>query len=166
MYERILVPLDGSAIAAQALEQAEALAEKLNSTLALVRVVHTLGDLVNAATPSLATQAATSQDVIARNESAEEHAAARSYIAGLRDALAKRGLSVETYVREGDPATEVINAARACEAGLIVLTAYGAGGAHTRSERAVYGGVADEVLRQSRVPVLLIRPQVDERNLT
>jgi nucleotide-binding universal stress UspA family protein len=38
------------------------------------------------------------------------------------------------------------------------MTAFGAGGAHTRAERAVFGGVADEVLRQSHVPVLLIRP--------
>ena len=42
--------------------------------------------------------------------------------------------------------------------GLIVMTAYGAGGAHTRSEKNVFGGVADEVLRQSQIPVLMIRP--------
>jgi nucleotide-binding universal stress UspA family protein len=158
MYERILVPLDGSPTAAKALEQAEALAEKLGSVLVLVRVVHTLGDLTQTATPSLTQQAATSQDVIATTESAGEHAAARSYIADLSDALAKRGLKVETQVTEGVPAEKIIESARAANAGLIVLTAYGAGGAHTRAQKAVFGGVADEVLRQSHVPVLLIRP--------
>jgi len=158
MYERILVPLDGSPTAAKALEQAEALAEKLGSTLILARVVHTLGDLSQTATPSLGSQAATSQDVIATTESASEHAQARSYIANLSDALAKRGLAVETHVGEGVPAEQILATAKAAKAGLIVMTAYGAGGAHTRAQKAVFGGVADEVLRQSHIPVLLIRP--------
>lgn len=157
MYERILVPLDGSHTAAIALEHAEALAEKLGSQLVLVRVVHTLADLAPAATPSLA-QAAISQDVISRNQSAGEHAEARTYLGTLSDALSRRGVGVETLVREGSPAEQIIAAAVTSSAKLIVLTAYGAGGAHTRAQRAVYGGVADEVLRQSRIPVLLIRP--------
>jgi nucleotide-binding universal stress UspA family protein len=157
MYKRILVPLDGSPTAAKALEQAEALAEKLESTLVLVRIVHTLGDLTRAATPTLS-RAEFSQDVIARGASASEHAEARSYIANLSDALQKRGLSVETHVGEGTPADQIIQTARSANADLIAMTAYGAGGAHTRSQKAVFGGVADEVLKQSQVPVLLIRP--------
>ena len=158
MYKRILIPLDGSPTAAKALEQAEALAEKLDSTLILVRIVHTLGDLAQSATPSLTTQAATSQDVIARSESAGEQAESRGYIANLSEALQKRGLEVETHVAAGVPAPEIIKTAGNAGAELIVMTAYGAGGAHTRSQKAVFGGVADEVLRQSQVPVLLIRP--------
>lgn len=158
MFNRILVPLDGSATAAQALEQAEALAEKLDSTLILVRVVHTLGDLSRTATPSLSTQAALSQDVVAQSDSAREHSESRAYIANLSDALQKRGLTVETHIAEGAPADEIVKTARAARADLVVMTAYGAGGAHTRSQKAVFGGVADEVLRQSHVPVLLIRP--------
>lgn len=157
MYERILVPLDGSPTAAMALEQAEALAEKLGSTLILVRVVHTLGELASTATPTLS-RAEFSQDVVARSAEAEEHTQARSYIADLSDALRRRGLNVETHVREGSPAEQIIHTADTDRAELIVMTAYGAGGAHTRSGKAVFGGVADEVLRQSQVPVLLIRP--------
>jgi nucleotide-binding universal stress UspA family protein len=157
MYERILVPLDGSPTAAEALEQAEALGEKLGSTLILVRVVHTLSDLSRSATPTLS-RAEFSQDVIARGDSASEHAESRAYIANLSDALQKRGLKVETHVGEGAPAEEIIKTAQSANASLIVMTAFGAGGAHTRSQKAVFGGVADEVLRQSHVPVLLIRP--------
>jgi nucleotide-binding universal stress UspA family protein len=157
MYERILVPLDGSPTAAKALEQAESLAEKLGSTLVLLRVVHTLGDLAKTATPS-PSRVEFSQDVVAAGASASEHVEARSYITNLSDALAKRGLPVETRVGEGVPAEQIMATAKTANAGLIVLTAYGAGGAHTRSQKAVFGGVADEVLRQSHVPVLLIRP--------
>jgi nucleotide-binding universal stress UspA family protein len=158
MYERILVPLDGSPTAAEALEQAEALAERLGSTLVLVRIVHTLGDLSKTATPSLTSQAATSQDVVARSDSAGEHAESRNYINNLSDALQKRGVKVETHIGEGVPAEQIVKTAQGANANLIVMTAYGAGGAHTRSQKAVFGGVADEVLRQSHVPVLLIRP--------
>jgi nucleotide-binding universal stress UspA family protein len=157
MYERILVPLDGSPTAAKGLEQAEALAEKLGSTLILVRVVHNLGELAQAV-PSISTQPAISQDVVARSASDKEHAEARSYIADLSDALHKRGLKVETHIGEGAPAGQIIQTARTANAALVVMTAYGAGGAHTRSDKNVFGGVADEVLRQSQVPVLLIRP--------
>lgn len=157
MYERILVPLDGSPTAAMALEHAEALAEKLGSHLVLLRVVHTLEDLAPASTPSLA-QAAMSQDVVSRTTSAGEHAAARAYLAELTDALSRRGVAAEALVREGAPAGQIVTTASTAAAGLIVMTAYGAGGAHTRTQRAVFGGTADEVLRQSRIPVLLIRP--------
>jgi nucleotide-binding universal stress UspA family protein len=74
------------------------------------------------------------------------------------DELEKRGFKVEVHIEQGQPADEIMKAAQSANAGLIVMTAYGAGGAHTRTERAVFGGVADDVLRQSRVPVLLIRP--------
>ena len=157
MYKRILVPLDGSVIAAKALEQAEALAEKLGSTLVLVRVVHSLGELGRTATPTLS-RAEFSQDVVARGDSESEHKEARAYIANLSDALKQRGLMVETHIGEGTPADQIIQTARSANADLLVMTAYGAGGAHTRSQKAVFGGVADEVLRQSQVPVLLIRP--------
>ena len=158
MYERILVPLDGSSIAAKALEQAEALAEKIGASLILVRVIHTLNELSQTATPSVATQPAISQDVIARTAGDRERAEARSYIANEKEALQRRGLNVETHVGEGRPADQIIHTAQIAKAGLIVMTAYGAGGAHTRSEKNVFGGVADEVLRQSQVPVLMIRP--------
>ena len=157
MYQRIVVPLDGSQTAAFALEYAKALAQKFDSTVHLVRAVHTLGELAQVATPSLTT-AALSQDVISRQDEASEQSAARTYLDGVRKELEADGVKAETRVRDGAPAAQILEAARAAGADVIVMTAFGAGGAHTRAERAVYGGVADEVLRQSHVPVLLIRP--------
>lgn len=158
MFERVLVPLDGSTTAAKALEQAEALAEKLGSSLILLRVVHTLGELAQTATPSLQTSIATSQDVIARSQSEGEKADARAYLSSLADALRSRGVEAETRVVAGEPAAEIIAAAKAANASLIAMTPYGAGGAHTRAQRSVFGGVADEVMRQSPVATLIVRP--------
>lgn len=80
MSERILIPLDGSQTAAMALNHAEALAASLVRTL--VRVVHFLGELTRTAAPSLATQAATSQDLVTRSESAAEYAESQFYVGG------------------------------------------------------------------------------------
>jgi nucleotide-binding universal stress UspA family protein len=157
MYKRILVPLDGSETAALALEHATALARQSGATLHLVRAVHTLGELAQAATPSVAA-AAISQDVVSRQDEDREQSEARRYLEDVRKQLQAQSIQAETRVRPGKPAEQILDAARTADAQLIVLTAYGAGGAHTRSGGAVFGGVADEVLRQSRIPVLLVRP--------
>jgi nucleotide-binding universal stress UspA family protein len=158
MYQRILVPLDGSQTAALALDHAKTLAERFGATVHLVRAVHTLSELAEVATPSLATTTAMSQDVISRQNEASEQAEAREYLDNVRADLEAAGIKAETRVRPGRPAEQILDAARAASADLIILTAYGAGGAHTRNPGAVYGGVADEVLRESRTPVLLVRP--------
>ena len=157
MYQRILVPLDGSQTAALAVEHAKSLAQKFGSTIHLVRAVHTLNELAEVATPSLATTAF-SQDVVSRQDEAAEQADARQYLDNVRKELEAEGIKVEARVRPGKPAQQILDAARAASADVIVLTAYGAGGAHTRNPGAVFGGVADEVLRESHIPVLLIRP--------
>jgi nucleotide-binding universal stress UspA family protein len=158
MYKMILVPLDGSDTAALALTHAKALAQRFGSTLHLVRAVHTLGELSEVATPSLASSTAMSQDVVARQNAASEQAEARQYLDDVMKELQADGVRAETRVRAGRPAEQILDAARTAEADLLVLTAFGAGGAHTRAPGAIYGGVADEVLRESHVPVLLVRP--------
>jgi nucleotide-binding universal stress UspA family protein len=157
MYQRIIIGLDGSETAEKALPYAVSLAEKYGGMLTLVTVAHPLSEL-STVQPSLATQAAISQDVVARTESAREKAADRQYLDDLTARIASRGVDVETRLREGRPAEQILKLATELHADLIVLTAYGGGGAHTRSQRAVFGGVADEVLRESHIPVLLVRP--------
>ena len=156
MYERILVALDGSAVAEKALAHAIGPAENHGSMITLLTVAHDQASLA-ALAPSLA-QAAISQDVIARTESAREQSADRQYLEDVRARIAAKGLDVETRVREGKPAEQILRLASELHAGVIVLTAYGGGGAHTRSGSNVFGGVTDEVLRESHTPVLLIRP--------
>jgi nucleotide-binding universal stress UspA family protein len=158
MYLSILVPLDGSHTATLALAHAKALAKKFGSTIHLVRAVHTISELAQGATPALGKSAAMSQDVVSRQEAAGELDEARHYLQARLNELQTDGIVAEVRVRSGPPAGEILEAARSSGAELIVLTAYGAGGAHTRSPGAVYGGVADEVLRESRIPMLLVRP--------
>jgi nucleotide-binding universal stress UspA family protein len=61
---------------------------------------------------------------------------------------------VDTEVREGPAAVTIIQAAGSLQGPLIVMSSHGRGGLG----RLVYGSVADAVLRESHIPVLLVRP--------
>lgn len=60
-----------------------------------------------------------------------------------------------TMLREGDPVTEILAAARAKGAAMIVMGTHGRRGfAH-----ALLGSVAEKIIRQSEIPVLTVRAQ-------
>jgi nucleotide-binding universal stress UspA family protein len=71
-------------------------------------------------------------------------------VAPLREA----GVNVETTIRIGDPAEEIIDAGRDCD--LIVMTTRGRGAAG----RMLFGSTADRVSRHGTTPTLLIRSTV------
>ncbi len=67
---------------------------------------------------------------------------------------ARQGVDVETIARAGHPEREILAAARAIQAGTIVMATHG----RTRLQRAVLGSVAEAVLRHAPCPVLTISP--------
>jgi len=158
MYERIAVALDGSDIAESALAHVRVLAERLDAEVVLIRVVHSVEELVGKSPPSLPFGAVITADAVAEVESMEEHSEARRYLADESKLLRSEGMNVSTVLREGQPAREIVAAAVEHGCDLIVITAYGAGGAHTPRDANVFGGVADKVLRASPFPVLVVRP--------
>jgi nucleotide-binding universal stress UspA family protein len=87
------------------------------------------------------------EDVEARQIDAEE------YLAPLAVELRNKGVRVETRVRRGQPADEIIAAARATGADLIAMSTHGRSGLG----RLVFGSVAEAVLRQAGIPVFLLR---------
>ncbi len=62
------------------------------------------------------------------------------------------GIPVESVVRFGEPAEEILFEAEAFDADLIVLTS-----SHGRLRRALLPGVAEQVARKAPVPTLLLR---------
>ena len=92
VYNTILVPLDGSELAASILDQVGALARGYGARLLLL----TVGPTLPASLPR-------SQDIqLTLTFQAE------SYLERLRMTLASEGLEVETAVRIGDPASEIL----------------------------------------------------------
>jgi nucleotide-binding universal stress UspA family protein len=65
------------------------------------------------------------------------------------------GTVVETHVRLGRPAQEIVNLADKIDAGLIVVGSRGLGGIR----RALMGSVSDSVVRHAHCPVLVVRKE-------
>jgi len=83
----------------------------------------------------------------------EREDAAKSSLDRAARALAKHGVRVETVFSPGDPAREILAAAREKEADLIALGTHGRRG----SDRFFFGSVAETVLLGSDVPLLIRR---------
>jgi nucleotide-binding universal stress UspA family protein len=144
MFRTVLVPLDGSTLAEQALTPACRIAEKFGSALLLLRVVSLERSL-----PSL--------PLLAPRGEAEAGAAPRpvmdeaeAYLTGLSLPVPIR--SVRTQVLAGAPPELIVATAASSEVDLIVMSTHG----RTGLVRLLYGSVAEAVLRGASVPVLLV----------
>ena len=143
MYERVLVPLDGSELAEAILPFAEQVAGPLDAELVLLRVVELMSTI----------EAIASAGVVTPDTLALREMDAKRYLLEIEQRLAKKGLRVHTRVAFGPPAEEILASARAAGAGLIAMATHGRSGLG----RVLWGSVAEAVLRASSVPVLLIR---------
>ncbi|CAA9590683.1 MAG: hypothetical protein AVDCRST_MAG18-5125 [uncultured Thermomicrobiales bacterium] len=140
----IVVPLDGSALAEAAVPVAERLADDLGAPLLLVRAVP---PPANDWLPDALVAPFLAED-LARGE-----AEARDYLRRMADQLRAAGRPVTTEVRLGPPAASIDDVSRRSGAGLVVMGTWGLTGLW----RATLGSVADAVVRQGSVPVVLVR---------
>jgi nucleotide-binding universal stress UspA family protein len=76
---------------------------------------------------------------------------AQAYLDGA--ATQFRGIDVRTDVRRGQPAREILNAMRDLNVDIIAMATHSRPGI----ERPLLGGVAEQVIRESGLPVLLVR---------
>ena len=144
---RVLVPLDGRAEHAAALEPAVALARACGATLHLLRVVPTLQTLSGeeAAGGGMLPRTTAAMLDIACAQAGEE-------LARRKIELESTGLVVAVQVVRGDPAQAIVRAGREHGADLIVLGTHG----HTGFEGFWARSVADRVYRRTKLPVLLV----------
>jgi nucleotide-binding universal stress UspA family protein len=154
MFQRLVVPLDGSPLAEMVLPFAMELAAKFNAEIILVRVVPMLGQV--AAMTAAGDPVASGADAVALTQALqEEEAQAERYLDAVMAGLQAKGLHVQWDVRRGAPGEEVIACARDHNADLIAISTHGRSGLG----RLLLGSVADHVVRQAHLPVLLIRPE-------
>jgi nucleotide-binding universal stress UspA family protein len=141
MYLAVLVALDGSQPAAAAIPPALEMAKAFMARLILLRVVPL----------AVGSDGATQRDYDAQRFQAEE------YLESLRRSLRTRGVRIESLVRSGDPASEILETIRSLNHPLVVITAFGRTPPQNGGE---LGTVAQELLRSAEGPVVLVRPQV------
>jgi nucleotide-binding universal stress UspA family protein len=157
MFETILVPLDGSQLAEAALPYATELKAKFGSRLLLVRVIESAGQRLTQGTGLLESPAVVAADLEVTEKIVEaEREQATAY---LGEQLQKpgSGSDVETLIVDGHAAAAIIDVATERNVSLIVVSSHGRSGLG----RLVYGSVADAVLRESKVPVLVVRPAAE-----
>ena len=143
MYQKMVVPLDGSALAECVLPHVKAIAVGCGvEEVMLLRVV----EPVPVETPP-------AWDFDAEQKAAVK--AAEEYLAKIKAELSKEGLNVRSEVLMGKAGEAITEFAERNEADLIALATHGISGI----TRWVFGSVADKLVRSSSAPVLLIRPQ-------
>lgn len=145
MYSRIVVPLDGSDVAEEALRHAKEFARLFNAPIHIVRVAdaHALERMAGTGT---------GLDYVAVGALLEEEVDdARSYIATKAKELGSDGLTVSHDVVTGPVARSIVDALQTGD--LLVMASHG----RTGISRWFLGSVAENVVRHAPVPVLLVR---------
>jgi nucleotide-binding universal stress UspA family protein len=145
MASTILVPLDGSLLSELALPVAVRLARGSGGTLHLVRI-H-----VAPTRPPVSLEGGPVDD---DDEDSRCWEAERAYMAGIRERLGPRSELATRIAVLNEPVAEALATYAALKRiDLIVMATHGRSGL----ARAWMGSVADDLLRRSRVPVVMVR---------
>jgi len=131
--QRVLLPLDGSPQAEEALPIAQLLAQAFAAPLTLVLALD-------------------------RGQSKSEHAL-RIYLREVAERLAAAGLTVQIEVRNGDAARTIRDVAAATGATVIAMAMR----EHNVLRRVVLGSTAEAVLRATEIPLVMVRPKEEGR---
>jgi nucleotide-binding universal stress UspA family protein len=148
MYRRMLVPLDGSALAEVVLPYARVLAGRFNLDVALIYVADKKESKSFLLPQAYVDRTAdTIRRDIAKNQKKKSGVPRES-----------QGIKVSGEVMVGYPAEEILRYTDTNDIDLILMATHGRSGI----SRWVMGSVADRVLRSSRIPVLLVRAGIPQ----
>lgn len=141
---KILVPVDGSELSGQALAFA---IERAQVAGAEIAVIHVVNELAAALTSAIPYENADPAPLLETLDSEAE-----SILDAAEALVQKAGVAVSRVRLDGVPAAEIVDYARACDAGLIVM------GSHGRSAFGILalGSIADEVVRSATTPVFTV----------
>ncbi len=142
MYQKILVPLDGSARAERILPHVEELALNFGATIILFHVIQP---------NSIYTEPADSKFNLEAMERQEKEI--ENYLNANRGELAGKGISVQARIEHGAIAPTIDETAKLEEVDLIAMASHGRGGL----ARVFYGSVASALLQRVDRPLLLVR---------
>ncbi len=131
LYERILVPVEGTATDTPVLEHIAELASLCGAEVTLLRVAH----------------------FHTRDERASEVEGAEGDIERAAEALRELGIPVKTLLVAGEPGEVIVREAEELGADLIAMATHG----HGWAKRVVLGSTAEHVRHHSSVPLLLVK---------
>ena len=148
MFNKILLPLDGSELGEVALPYVEKLALAEKAEVILFQAIAPPHDV------QLAESYTSHLAHLADEYVAQASTAAKAYLDAVKKRLAEKGIVAHSVVEVGHPAERIADCAKEKDVDLIALSTHGRSGVG----RWLFGSVADKVVRRSEKPVLLVRP--------
>ena len=143
LITRLVVPLDGSALAETVLPYVREMASRLGYTVVLLRVVRPLHYFwVGEHPPEI-----NEENALMENE-------AREYMEATAERLSRDGVDVEWRVLVGHPTTIVLEQIRDIPHSIVALTTHGRSG----FRRWLIGSLAETLVRSGGDPVLIVPP--------
>ena len=144
MFQRMLVPLDGSKRAERAIPVAARLAQASGGSIALLRVV----------TSPVGYEWQTSESPMLLQESqVADQARAADYLAHIAASDELAGIATTTEVFHGMPAQTILSVAHSQQTDIIIMCSHG----YTGMAHRVMGSVTEKVARHAPVPVFVLR---------
>ncbi|MFC1998268.1 universal stress protein [Chloroflexota bacterium] len=147
MFEKILVCLDGSELAEQILPYVTEQAKKFKSKVILLQAIAKPSSVISGTGP--VTGPALQDQIKAEDDKATK------YLLRIASTLQSEEINVEYTTVKGTPGHAIVEYARENEANLIAISTHG----HSGIKRAILGSIADYVIRESHLPMLVIKPQ-------
>ena len=152
MFKKILVCLDGSEIAEQILPVVRDQAAAKESWVVLIRVANLPGSVTLGVPgfPSVPLHTAAMPEHLKK-----EYDLADEYLKKTAQSLRQQGVNVDSQTLVGLPGPSIINYAGENGFDLVALVTHG----HTGFRNVLLGSVAEHIVRESGLPILLIRPK-------
>ena len=151
MFKKILVCLDGSELAEKVLPYAIEQAKHFESEIVLFRVIHE-PSVISIAIPGMPGMPMETAGM--ERQITQEQKETESYLKKLADAIQKEsGIEVSYEQRLGVAGPSIVEFAAGNGVELIAIATHGRSG----PSRAVLGIVADDIIRNAELPLLLVR---------
>jgi len=143
MFERILVPLDGSPRAERAIPSAARIARAFGSSIIMLSVV----------TPPVSSGKFSALEAYPKVGTDEELAEATEYLKTVAASEQLDGITTQVQTLVGAVAPTILSAAQELHVELIVICSHG----YTGFQRWMLGSVAEKVIRHAPIPVFVLR---------
>jgi len=151
MLNKMMICLDGSKLAEKIIPVMTDIAKCFAGTVVLFQAID---EPTTYLTTSLPRGDSNASDIL-QSKSQDDENRALGYLSKIAKPLIDDGLDIECATLMGEPSDAILEYARENDVKLIAIATHGHGGL----KRMFFGSVADKVLRESGVPVMVIKSQ-------
>jgi nucleotide-binding universal stress UspA family protein len=146
MFKHLLVTLDGSPRAEAVIPHAIDIGKTMGAEITLLRIV-------DAANSDWSERGAIGKSQASTSIKSTYVDQATAYVERVAEQFRQVGITAHAVVKQGQPAKQIVATAKEGDADAIVMATHSRRGLN----RIMFGSVAEEVLHESQLPILLVR---------